>query len=117
MNALVVLASGSLAGFFHSGTPAGVPVDADCALRLLAFQYGQKLVPQRGSFRSLFDALQLAACGMKAPADDDSWHAPRLEIPEGDRIMYLAADGPLDVDGSKSKSCCCGGVSRLAIAH
>ena len=34
----------------------GVPEEYDCAIRELVWQQGQKLLPARGSFRSLFEA-------------------------------------------------------------
>ena len=53
-------------GMVHSGTPGGVPPSADCAIRKFAWEYGKSLQPSRGDFKSLFDALQLGACGEKA---------------------------------------------------
>ena len=38
----------------HSGTPAGVPEKADCAIRQLAWEYGRKLQPTRGAFKDLY---------------------------------------------------------------
>ena len=31
----------------HSGTPQGVPVETDCAMRKLAYQFGKKQAPQK----------------------------------------------------------------------
>ena len=61
----------------HSGTPSGIDANTDCAIRKFAWEYGQTLQPARGSFKSLFDALQLGACGVPAPVEADSWAPPR----------------------------------------
>eukprot|EP01050_Picozoa_sp_SAG11_P023129 SAG11_NODE_4565_length_1849_cov_1.276571_2_plen_299_part_00 len=69
----------------------------DCKARELAWQYGKQLAPQRGSFKSLFDALQLGGCYLpNPPTDDDSWEPPTLAVPvaaEGSRaIIYVDAE-------------------------
>ena len=33
--------------FIHSGTPPGVPVETDCAMRKLAYEFGKKQAPQK----------------------------------------------------------------------
>ena len=50
--------------FRNAGTPLGVPIETDCALRQLAWEYGVNLRPDKlaAGFPELFDALQLAAC-------------------------------------------------------
>ena len=45
-----------------SDTPVNVDPKLDCALKELAWQYGKKLQPWRGSFESAYDALQLSSC-------------------------------------------------------
>ena len=52
-------------GLFHGGTPGGVPLETDCALRQSAYEYGKKLQPWFGEFQSLFNALQLGNCNSK----------------------------------------------------
>ena len=52
----------------NSGTPPFVPPSADCALRKLAWEYGQHLKPDKHSFATLFDALQLDACHVPRPS-------------------------------------------------
>lgn len=64
------------AAMVHSGTPWDVDPATDCAIRELAWEYGQTLMPARGEFRSLFDALQLASCGLARPAEPDAWSPP-----------------------------------------
>lgn len=48
----------------NGGTPAGIPVKTDCHLRQFVWEAGQKLMPRRGQFKTLFDAMQLDACGV-----------------------------------------------------
>ena len=79
----------------------------DCKARELAWQYGKQLAPQRGSFKSLFDALQLGGCSIpNPPAEDDSWQTPTLAVPaaaEGSRaVIYV--DAELGDDGHDGAS-------------
>ena len=43
----------------NGGTPPGVPPTFDCKARAAAWEYGKYLLPERGDFRTLFEALQL----------------------------------------------------------
>lgn len=65
----------------------------DCAARILAWQYGQQLVPHRGGFKSLFDALQLGYCNVpNPPIDNDVWKPPELpELPKESVVIYVDA--------------------------
>eukprot|EP01044_Picomonas_judraskeda_P029818 COSAG03_NODE_10480_length_648_cov_1.969035_1_plen_143_part_10 len=51
----------------NSGTPRGVSLSTDCAIRELAYTFGKELKPEKGEWRALHDALQLGACGLAAP--------------------------------------------------
>ena len=55
------------AGFINPGTPDGVPSSFDCAVRYYAYEYGQQIQSRHGTFTSLFDSLQLAACNYTRP--------------------------------------------------
>ena len=46
-------------------------------MRQLAWEYGRKLQPSRGAFKTLYDALQLGACGVPLPlgAAPGDWSA------------------------------------------
>eukprot|EP01084_Bolivina_argentea_P098106 176351_1 len=57
----------SMGHFINSGTPSGVNISFDCAIREYAYNFGINLQPRHGSFVSLFDALQLQACNMTRP--------------------------------------------------
>ena len=79
-------------GMVHSGTPVGVPASADCAIRQLAYEQGKKLVPRRGDFKSLFDALQLGACPGASPEPEhaDAWAPPRHNLATTSaRVLYV----------------------------
>eukprot|EP01047_Picozoa_sp_COSAG01_P017810 COSAG01_NODE_951_length_12498_cov_30.544018_6_plen_809_part_00 len=70
------LFSDANATMVNSGTPRGVPADADCAVRELAYAFGKSLKPGRGGFRTLYDALQLGACGVPVPTARPEWVPP-----------------------------------------
>ena len=78
-----------------SGTPENIPLDADCAIRELAWEYGKNLLPERGSFKSLFDAMQLSFCNVTAPKIGDAYIPPLLETPPatGHRLLYVSTAG------------------------
>ena len=65
----------------HSGTPDGVPLAYDCAIRESAWRYGRARLKARGDFQSLFDALQLSACNLSRPLVRDSWRPPADTLP------------------------------------
>ena len=105
MKALLLLA-GAASGMINSGTPDGVPASFDCALRALAYDYGRALRPDRGEFRTLFDALQLESCGQPAPAEADAYAPPAYDAPPAARTLVhvAAADGDDDAgDGSLAR--------------
>eukprot|EP01083_Nonionella_stella_P003656 10523_1 len=54
--------------FINSGTPGGVPLSFDCAVRRYAWEYGKQIQPRHGHFVQLFDALQLSACNVTRPS-------------------------------------------------
>eukprot|EP00912_Choanoflagellata_sp_UC4_P000575 UC4_evm2s355 len=89
----------------HSGTPAGINPESDCSMRKFAwendfsnFNYsiiiidGKKLQPSRGEFRSLFDALQLEACGVDVPEYMDSWKPPTKATPTPKEALEVTVD-------------------------
>ena len=44
-------------------SPFNVDSEVDCALKELAWEFGRHLLPKRGQFKELYDALQLKTCG------------------------------------------------------
>ena len=45
-------------GMVYPGSPPGIPAAVDCGVRELAWQYGKSLLPERGEFKSLYEAMQ-----------------------------------------------------------
>lgn len=43
----------------------------DCAARKHAWEFAKATLPERGSFKSAYEALQLDVCGVPTPAEDD----------------------------------------------
>eukprot|EP00937_MAST-01D_sp_MAST-1D-sp2_P005490 g5490.t1 len=89
----------------HSGTPTGVPASADCAIRKFAWERGQGMMPARGAFKSLYDALQLGACNVTAPKEADIWQPPVLATVSATRALLVDARAPLEAacDGSPAR--------------
>lgn len=73
----------------HSGTPSDVPHATDCAIRKAAWEYGKTLHPERGSFKTLFDALQLGACDVPEPTAIDAWTPSSEPLPSDQKIFYV----------------------------
>lgn len=48
----------------NGGTPPGIPGKTDCRIRQFVWEAGKKLLPRRGEFKTLYDAMQLSACGV-----------------------------------------------------
>ena len=91
--ASIMLAAAHAATMVHSGTPPDVPASSDCAIRHIAWQYGRELLPNRGDFKTLFDALQLGACPegrADAPTTLDSWAPLRRPLPHSSQVRRVA---------------------------
>lgn len=87
-----------------SGTPANIPLEADCAIRHLAWEYGQHLLPERGSFKTLFDALQLTQCNVTVPSKADTYIPPWHPMPaEGIRLFVATSGDDASADGTIDK--------------
>ena len=93
---------GAPSAFHNAGTPPNVSRTFDCASRRHAWEFAKATLPQRGDFRTVFDALQLQACGLTPPYSTDTFTAPRFVTPPG-TVLYAAATGTSAGDGSKSK--------------
>ena len=50
-------------------------------------------MPRRGSFKTLFDSMQLEACGIVGPAELDAWKPPTGAAPTGKSIFVDATKG------------------------
>lgn len=81
----------------NAGTPREVPNDSDCAVRTIAWEFGKSLKPDRGGFKTLYDALQLQSCGVPPPADQDIWRPPDSANSLNHRLsvhtLYVSAEG------------------------
>eukprot|EP00729_Bicosta_minor_P024619 gene24619-34159_t len=83
----------------------------DCKGRLLAYEYGLKIIPARKAQLESFDALNLAtSCGVTRPSETIAAQdeVPVLAVPEGaakaSRVYHVAANGGDDRAGSGSVS-------------
>ena len=85
------------AKFHNSGTPSNIPPSFDCAARAATWEHGKKLLPGRGEFVTLFDAMQLDdGCNMTRPTTEDAWTPVSYPTPPGaifvDATMSNAAE-------------------------
>ena len=62
----------------NAGSPKGVSKSFDCKMRQFAYEYGELIQPQHGSFVELFDALQLSACDLTISYQNVSEQAKKL---------------------------------------
>jgi hypothetical protein len=94
--------------FSNAGSPADVSPEADCDLRLLAWQYGLSMRPDEAPhFQSLYDALQLAACpvgavGVSTTASSDKSSEASVsgaDIGAGAEEVFISLTGS-DVSGT-----------------
>jgi hypothetical protein len=83
------------------GTPQGVPDLIDCAVREFAYNYGKSLLPDRGDFKTLFDAMQLQFCNLTAPTTSDKYVPPKLPTPTN-ALFVCAQKGSDDADGTRA---------------
>ena len=70
-----------------------MPDEYDCAFRKAAYEYGIKLRPDRGSFRTLFEALQLQWCNMTTPSEMDHYTPPKYATPTTGTVVFVAPGG------------------------
>jgi hypothetical protein len=76
------------ADFHNSGTPKSIPAAFDCAVRVAAWKHGKTLLPGRGDFTTLFDAMQLEnGCGLVRPSTEDEWTPPTYSTPPGSTFV------------------------------
>ena len=104
MIGLFVFISPTTANFIHPGTPKGITTSYDCSVRKAAYAYGKKLMPHKGDFKSLFDALQLEnGCNVTSPTKDDIWVPGNFPEPKRGGI-YASPEGcDIRGDGTKNK--------------
>jgi hypothetical protein len=94
------------AAFWNPGTPPNVSMSYDCAWRQHAWAFAKATLPHRGNFRSVFDALQLQACGLQPPPVPDTFVAPRFPTPSNSAttaVLYAAVNATKAGDGSRER--------------
>ena len=95
----------AMATMVYPGTPPGVPPSFDCAVRKAAWEYGKTLLPARGSFATLFDALQLGSCsGMQdvAPTTLDALSPVATPLPTDQRVLFVNPRGDASATSFKT---------------
>lgn len=91
------------ATFHNAGTPNNVPLSFDCAARTAVYEYGQKLLPRKKHFKTLFDALQLSnGCNKTSPPADDAWLPPKYPTPTTSNILFVDAKASAGGSGTKT---------------
>ena len=86
-------------------SPLNVDPELDCELRNLAYQYAQKLLPQYGNFRAVYDALRLHNCNISLSSGKLYGPQPFLyqSYKEGTVEIYVdAVNGNDDNSGDMS---------------
>jgi len=84
-----------------SGSRPGLPAGYDCEVRRHAYRFAIATLPERGMFKTAFDALQLQACGDPAPAAEDRLAPPRFPPPPPPATtIYVDAAAAPGGDGS-----------------
>ena len=99
---LLALTIGDVPGMINPGTPSNVPASYDCEVRRHAYEFGRTTLPRRGEFKTLYDALQLHACGVPVPAKEDAWSPPTYPTPAG-RALFVSPGAAAGGDGSVSR--------------
>lgn len=68
----------------HSNTSLEITNTTDCLSRMLAYEFGLKLLPARAPQRDTFDALELQSCGVTPPvpstADNLQRNLPKQQV-------------------------------------
>lgn len=87
-----------------NGSRAGLPAGYDCEVRKHAYEFAVATLPQRGSFKTAFDALQLQECGVPVPSVQDKFVPPRVSPPPASaKTLYADANASHGGDGSLLK--------------
>eukprot|EP00041_Stephanoeca_diplocostata_P034294 m.1157080 g.1157080 ORF g.1157080 m.1157080 type:complete len:652 (+) comp24495_c0_seq3:52-2007(+) len=89
--------------FWNQGTRSGVTKSFDCASRKHAWEFAKATLPERGSFKSAYDALQLDVCGIPTPTEDDVYRIPHFPTPTHGTRIFVDSAAPPGGDGSEEK--------------
>ena len=87
-----------------AGTPDGMSASYDCEVRKHAWEFGKATLPRHGSFKTLFDALQLRQCeGVTAPPTVDAFVPPYFSTPTHGHVIYADSTAPAGGDGTLAR--------------
>lgn len=89
--------------FHNHGTRPGVARSFDCEVRQHAFAFARATLPERGSFRTAFEALQLQACGLTVPHAYDHYFPPRFGDPGVGLTFHVDSSATVEGDGSATR--------------
>jgi len=95
---LLVLSVASVASVALDGTPGGVSLATDCAIRTEVLRAAAKVLPRRRGYAKMYDALQLGRCNGSSSAplrpDDASggWEPPTAPTPQSGLVVYADAE-------------------------
>jgi hypothetical protein len=102
---MACIAVGGLAAteFHNHGTRPEVTKSFDCEVRRHAWEFAKATLPERGAFRTAFEALQLEACDLATPADYDEYVSPTFATPASDTVIHADPSAAPGGDGSQAK--------------
>ena len=89
-----------------AGTPDGMSASFDCEARNYAWEFGKATLPRHGTFKTLYDALQLQHCAGIAPTPptvEDTFVPTHFPPPEQGHVIYADATAPIGGDGTKGR--------------
>jgi hypothetical protein len=72
-------------------------------MRKHAWEFGKATLPQRGGFKTAYEALQLEACGAPVPEEYDEFKPPTFAVPSTGKVIYVSASAGLGGDGTKAR--------------
>lgn len=90
-----------------AGTPQGVTLSTDCAIRAEVYRAASKVLPRRKGYASMYDALQLQLCGENGtatspirPTDSTGWqpHSTNRTPQRSGFAVYVNAERGSDDD-------------------
>ena len=116
---LLVLSVASVASVASDGTPGGVSLATDCAIRTEVLRAAAKVLPRRRGYAKMYDALQLGRCNGSSSAplrpDDASggWEPPTAPTPQSGLVVY--ADAEHGSDSAAGTLAAPGTMLRLAM--
>eukprot|EP01062_Namystynia_karyoxenos_P055927 TRINITY_DN46934_c0_g1_i1.p1 TRINITY_DN46934_c0_g1~~TRINITY_DN46934_c0_g1_i1.p1 ORF type:complete len:941 (+),score=254.23 TRINITY_DN46934_c0_g1_i1:75-2825(+) len=85
----------------RSATPVGIPLDVECEVNRLAYNWSLRALPQRAPLVEAFDSLRLQRCGPRPAAASGLPTPSPPQLPPGTPAWYVdPAKGDDAADGS-----------------